>query len=288
MTTAEDPGGLPPDPPLGSAEPPPPPPPPPPGSPGAPPDASLDSEAAPAPTNRPRSDGFDLGYLFAFVFRDPRAMPKVLLGCLAFLFIPVLGLGLVALAGFGLGTTRGLLRGDEHPMPEWDDLGGILVDGLKVAVVFLAYAAVGAVVGGAFLGFTAFWALVGESIGNPAVVILSVFGGVVTIFFVAFLALLLNGLLPMGLLRLATTNRLGEAFRFNEHLTLIRANLGTFLFLLLTLLLFHFISEATILLCVIGIVPGVVWGFAASGAAIGHAGHLMGVRLEPESEGPAA
>lgn len=279
--TTEEPGGIPIDP----APEPPPPPPPAAGSPGAP--APPTGEAAPAPTNRPRSDGFDLGYLFAFVFRDPRVMPKLLLGCLAFLCIPVLGVGLVALAGFGLGTTRGMLRGDEHPMPEWDDLGGILVDGLKVAVVFLAFAAVGVIVGGAFFGFAAFWALVGESIGNPAVVILSVFGGVVTLFFVAFLVLLLNGLLPMGLLRLAATNRLGEAFRFNEHLTLIRGHLGTFLFLLLTLLLFHLLSEATILLCLIGIVPGTVWAFAASGAAIGHAGRLMGVRLEPEDAGTA-
>ena len=91
----------------------------------------------------------------------------------------------------------------------------------------------------------------------------------------------------MGLLRLAATNRLGEAFRFNEHLTLIRGHLGTFLFLLLTLLLFHLLSEATILLCLIGIVPGTVWAFAASGAAIGHAGRLMGVRLEPEDAGTA-
>lgn len=283
MTTAEDPGGLPLDP-----APEPPPPPPPAGGLAAPAPPPPSGEAAPARTNRPRSDGFDLGYLFAFVFRDPRVMPKLLLGCLAFLFIPVLGLGLVALAGFGLGTTRGLLRGDEHPMPEWDDLGGILVDGLRVAVLFLAYVAVGAIVGGAFVGFAAFWAIVGESIGDPAVVILSVFGGVVTLFFVAFLALLLNGLLPLGLLRLAATNRLGEAFRFNEHLTLIRGHLGTFLFLLLTLLLFHIVSEATILLCLIGIVPGTVWAFAASGAAIGHAGHLMGVRLEPESDGTEA
>lgn len=283
MTTAEDPGGLPLDP-----APEPPPPPPPAGSLAAPAPPTPSGEAAPARTNRPRSDGFDLGYLFAFVFRDPRVMPKLLLGCLAFLFIPVLGLGLVALAGFGLGTTRGLLRGDEHPMPEWDDLGGILVDGLRVAVLFLAYVAVGAIVGGAFVGFAAFWAIVGESIGEPAVVILSVFGGVVTLFFVAFLALLLNGLLPLGLLRLAATNRLGEAFRFNEHLTLVRGHLGTFLFLLLTLLLFHIVSEATILLCLIGIVPGTVWAFAASGAAIGHAGHLMGVRIEPEGEGTPA
>lgn len=257
---------------AGDAAAPPPPPPADAGPPAPPPD--LEPSAG-----RRKGTGFDLGYLFSFFFRDPRVVPKLLFGCLAFLFIPVLGIGLVALAGYSLATARGALRGDEHPMPEWDDLGAILLDGLKVAVVVLAYSAAGAVAGIGFLGFTALWVAIGESVGSPAVVILSVFGVVVTLFFVSFLVLVLKGLLPVGLLRLAATDRLGDAFRLSGHLRLIQAHLGTFFFLLLSLILFHILSEATVLLCIIGIVPGVFWGAAASGAAIGHAGRLMGVRV---------
>ena len=249
-----------------------------------PPPPPAESAAPPPPPDldpgKRKGTGFDLGYLFSFFFRDPRVVPKLLFGCLAFLFIPVLGIGLVALAGYALATARGALRGDEHPMPEWDDLGALLLDGLKVAVVVLAYSAAGAAAGICFLGFTALWVAIGESIGSPAVVILSVFGVVVTLFFVSFLVLVLKGLLPVGLLRLAATDRLGDAFRLSGHLRLIQANLGTFFFLLLSLILFHLLSEATVLLCIIGIVPGVFWGAAASGAAIGHAGRLMGVRVE--------
>lgn len=248
-----------------------------------PPPPPAESAAPPPPPDldpgKRKGTGFDLGYLFSFFFRDPRVVPKLLFGCLAFLFIPVLGIGLVALAGYALATARGALRGDEHPMPEWDDLGAILLDGLKVAVVVLAYSAAGAAAGICFLGFTALWVAIGESVGSPAVVILSVFGVVVTLFFVSFLVLVLKGLLPVGLLRLAATDRLGDAFRLSGHLRLIQANLGTFFFLLLSLILFHLLSEATVLLCIIGIVPGVFWGAAASGAAIGHAGRLMGVRV---------
>ena len=252
-----------------------PPPPPPAESASPPPPPDLDPDAG-----RRKGTGFDLGYLFSFFFRDPRVVPKLLFGCLAFLFIPVLGIGLVALAGYALATARGALRGDEHPMPEWDDLGAILLDGLKVAVVVLAYSAAGAAAGICFLGFIALWLVIGESVGSPAVVVLAVFGVVVTLFFVSFLVLVLQGLLPVGLLRLAATDRLGDAFRLRGHLSLIQANLGTFFFLLLSLVLFHLLSEATVLLCIIGIVPGVFWGVAASGAAMGHAGRLMGVRVE--------
>lgn len=258
-------------------------PPPPPPAAGAPPPPPPD----PAPSaGRPKDTGFDLGYLFSFFFRDPRLVPKLLFGCLAFLFIPVLGIGLVALAGYSLATTRGVLRGDEHPMPEWDDLGAILLDGLKAAVVVLAYSAAAAAAGLCFLAFSALWVAIGESVGSPAVVLLSVFGVIVTLFFVTFLVLVLKGLLPVGLLRLAATDRLGDAFRLSGHLRLIQANLGTFFFLLLSLVLFHILSEATVLLCIVGIVPGVVWGAAASGAAIGHAGRLMGLRAEAAAPDP--
>lgn len=283
------------DPPEAAPPPPPPPPedadaadadaaPPPPPAAGAAPPSDLRPSAG-----KRKGAGFDLGYLFSFFFRDPRVVPKLLFGCLAFLFIPVLGIGLVALAGYSLATTRGALRGDDHPMPEWDDLGAILLDGLKVAVVVLAYSAAGAVAGICFLAFTALWVAIGESVGSPAVVLLSVFGVIVTLFFVTFLVLVLKGLLPVGLLRLAATDRLGDAFRLSGHLSLIQANLGTFFFLLLSLVLFHVLSEATVLLCIIGIVPGVVWGAAASGAAIGHAGRLMGLRVEsPAPDLPTA
>ena len=234
----------------------------------------------------PASGGsFDLGYLFAFMFRDPRVVQKLLVGCLAVLLIPLFGLGLVALAGYSLATARGMLRGDEHPMPDWNDLGGLLLDGLKVAVVVAAFFAAAAFVGGAVFLFTAFWTFIGQSLGSPAAMVMAVFGVAVSVFFAIFLALLLFGLQPIAVLRLAASGRIGDAFRFGEHLSLIRAHLGTFLFLLLTLILFHILSEATVLLCLIGIIPGAFWGFAASGAAIGHAGRVMGVRAESGAAG---
>ena len=199
-------------------------------------------------------------------------------GCVAVLAIPVFGLGLVALLGYGLRTARATLRGDANPLPEWDDLTGILTDGLRAAAVVLGYGAIGALVAGAFLVFSFIWAAIGEAVGSPLGVIVSLIGLLGGLVFVALLILLLQGLLPIGILKLAAGGTIGPAFAFNDSVALIRANLGNFLFLLLSLLLFNILSQASVVLCIVGAIPGMFWGFAAWGAAIGHAGRLMGVR----------
>ncbi len=232
----------------------------------------------PPPSSAPKSAPFDLGALFGFAFRDPRSLSKFLIGCFAVVLIPLFGLGLVALLGFLVGTARGALRGDEHPMPEWDDPGGLLLDGLKVLGVILAYAAAAAVVGLTLLGFTVFWVGIGKSMGSAAVTVASVFGVLVSVIFLMLLVLFAKAVLPAGILQLAATGQFGAAFRINESLAMVRANSSTYLCLLLTLILFSVLADATVLLCFVGVIPGAFWGFAASGAAIGHAGRSMGVK----------
>ena len=241
---------------------------------------AAEASPPPPPPNSGAPARFDLGALFAFAFRDPRALSKFVIGSLAVLLIPLLGLGLLALLGFLVRTARGSLRGEEHPMPEWEELGGLLLDGLKALGIVLGYAAGAAALGFALLAIGLFWIAIGESMGSTAVVVAAALGTVVAAFFLLLVILLAKVLLPSGLLRLAATGQFGSAFRFGENITLIRAHPGHYIVLLLTLILFEILADASVLLCVVGAIPGAFWGFAASGAAIGHAGRLMGLRDE--------
>ena len=94
-----------------------------------PPPPPAESAAPPPPPDldpgKRKGTGFDLGYLFSFFFRDPRVVPKLLFGCLAFLFIPVLGIGLVALARRGT-RVRPFVPGLADPMGQMP--GGGLPD----------------------------------------------------------------------------------------------------------------------------------------------------------------
>ena len=66
----------------------------------------------------------------------------------------------------------------------------------------------------------------------------SALGTLVAVIFLLLVVLLAKVLLPTGLLRLAATGQFGSAFRFGENLALVGANLRTYIYLLLTLILF--------------------------------------------------
>ena len=235
----------------------------------------------PPPPAPPAPERFDLGHLFAFAFRDPNALSKFVIGSLMVVLIPLFGLGLLALLGFGVRTARGALRGEEHPMPDWDDFGGVLMDGLKAFGVIAGYTLAAVAMGLGLVAIGVFWALIGQSIGSPAVVATSVIGSLISIFFLVFAALIANALIPLGIAQLAATGRFTTGFRLNENVALIRGGFGAYIVLLLSLILFSIIADLTILLCLVGAIPGYFWGVTAAGAAIGHTGRLMGVRTEP-------
>lgn len=247
---------------LPTSEPPPPPPPP---------------DAAPAPAK----ERFDLGHLFGFAFRDPKALSKFVIGSLMVLLIPLFGVGLLALLGFGVGTARGALRGEEHPMPDWDDFGSLLIDGLKAVGVILAYSLAVVFMALFLVSIGVFWAMIGQSLGSPVVVATSVIGSLTSVFFLVLAALAAKALIPVGLLQLAATGRFSAAFQLNDNVALVRGNFGAYVVLLLSLILFALVADLTFLLCLVGLIPGHFWGMTVAGAAIGHTGRLMGVRVEP-------
>ena len=241
----------------------------------------TDEPPPPPPPAPPAPERFDLGGLFTFAFRDPKALSKFVIGSLMVVLIPLFGLGLLALLGFGVRTARGALRGDEHPMADWDDFGGVLLDGIKAFGVIAGYTLAAVVMGLILVAIGVFWALIGQSMGSPAVVATSVIGSLTSIFFLVFAALIAKALIPFGIVQLAATGRFAAAFRLNQNVGFIRANFGSYVVLLLSLILFSIIADLTIILCLVGAIPGYFWGMTVMGAAIGRTGRLMGVREEP-------
>ena len=277
----------------------------------------MNDEATIAPDAPPAR--IDLGFLFGFAFRDPRAFRKWAMGCLAVLLIPFLGFGLLWLLGFAVQTARGAMRGEEHPMPGWNQVASQVADGLRALVVALLYGAVVAAVGGGLFLVSFLIGVVGVGIaggifagivgavsevgGGPDVFgqilpelvavpvagagvigAAAVFGLVVTGWFVVLLAGFAKALLPAGLMQLAASGRIRPALGWITNLRRIRVHPGTYILLLLILVLFGIIANASLSLFLVGLVPGLFWAFTASGAAIGHAGRIMGLEVETASD----
>lgn len=223
------------------------------------------TEELPTPNGGNAASGtLDLGAILGGPFRDPRALPKFLGGCLAVIGILFFGLGLLALLGFSFQTAQRARQGVEHPMPEWADIGSLLGDGLRVLAVVLGY-----LLAPLALSIVVAVLSVIPVLGSLADVVL----GPVTV----LLGLLALVLLPVALAQMVASNEIGSAFRIQENLRLIQAHLGAYVVFLLIVILIEVLEAASLALCGIGIIPGLFWSQAAFGIGLGHSARTMGI-----------
>ena len=205
----------------------------------------------------------DFGKAFSFVFDDQDWLRKVAIAALISL-IPVIGP--LMLAGWGFAVTRRVIRGEEKPLADFSDFGGILVNGLKVAVIGLVYMLpvilVQSCSGGAL-------AIVGQESGDETLMTIiaisqACFGCLTLLYSIA------AGLvLPAAIGKFADTDELKSAFRFGEVFTLVRDNVGAYALVLLGTLVASLVASLGVIACVIGVL------FTGAYAAVIN-GHLTG------------
>jgi hypothetical protein len=210
------------------------------------------------------SGSLDLGAILGGPFRDPRALPKFLGGCLAVIGIAFFGLGLLALAGYLFQTAERARRGEEHPMPEWSDIAQLLGDGLRVWAVILGYLAPVAVLAivVAVLGFIPVLGGLANVVLGPLTFLLGLLGYL---------------LLPPALARMIASGEIRSAFAVQDNLRSIQNHLGTYAVFILIVIMIEVLSTASAALCGIGLIPGVFWAQAAGGAALGRMARAMDI-----------
>ena len=231
------------------------------------------SSAAPAPAGT-----VDFGRSFTFVTEDPEWVKKILIGG-AFAVACLLLVGVPFVLGYFSRTLRNVVAGEPRPMPEWDDLGGLFNEGLRLTAVYLLYT----------LGIVAVLAAFGCVLTLPLTLLsgsgarpseaLGLLGGlgIVALYGVLMLvSLALAVYLPAALARSALRGTVADGFAWREVLGFIRANLGNYLLTLVIYLLASFLSQFGMVLCCVGIFPAAFWGYMVLAAALGQT-----VRLSP-------
>ena len=237
-----------------------------------------------SPPSSSRPPSIDFGRCFTFVTEDPEWVKKILIGG-AFVLLSFLLVGLFFVAGYWARFMRAVAAGNERPLPEWDDLGGIFSDGLRVVGLYVA-GALGALavflllmcpIALVFLGL----AHVSSSDGVREA--LSALGGL-GIFFIYGLFILLGfGLslvFPAAAARVILKGDLSAGFDFRAVFAFVRMNLGNYLLSLVVMILAHFLSQFGVILCCVGYFPLAFWAYLTLGYAIGET-----VRLNPASIG---
>ena len=238
---------------------------------------TLPAPPPPPPPSRPTLD-FPRG--LRFTFEDPDWIKKVLIGS-GMALLAVFIIGSIWLMGYFVRVVQRAARGEERPLPEWDDWGGMLGDGLKVFGIYLCYLV------GALLPFIAIFVVLVVVVGAAGTArggreVSDALGGVMGLGFVGLYGVLwlvmiaLMIYLPAAMTRFAMTGRFGAGFEVMENLAFIRRNLVNYALTLVLYLVVSFLAQFGIVLCCVGVLPLSFWAMCVLAWALGET-----VRLDP-------
>jgi hypothetical protein len=232
---------------------------------------------ATAAPGAPRGN-IDFGRSFTFVGDDPDWAKKLLIGG-AFTFACALLVGIPFVLGYFSRTLRNVAAGASPTLPEWDDLGGLFEEGLRLTAVYLGYLLGMLVVLGALAAVAVLPLLVTSSSGKPKDAVAAVAAlGIVALYAILMLvSLVLAVYLPAALTRAALRGNVSDGFAGRENLAFIRQNLANYALALVSYLIASFLAQFGLLLCCIGVFPAAFWGYLVLAFALGQT-----VRLSPQ------
>jgi hypothetical protein len=231
----------------------------------------------------PRRDTIDFGRAFTFVTEDPDWIKKVLIGGV-FTLLASLIVGIFFVVGYWVRLLRRIVAGEARPLPEWDDLGGLFSDGLKVLGVWLVHIlAIGLVIGG--IGCLVGGLLLAVSAGlrggsgdasgalEPAVAMVALVLYPIGI----LLALAVSVYLPAAFVRVALLDRFDVGFDWRANFAFIRRQPANYALSLVIYLVASFAAQFGAVLCCVGFFPASFWAYCILAHALGET-----VRLDPQ------
>jgi hypothetical protein len=212
----------------------------------------------------------DFGRGLRFVVEDPDWLKKMLIGG-AFTLLAAFLVGAPFVMGYFVRLVRNVARGEERPLPEWNDLGGLFMDGLRAVVVTVVHVVAALIVpltlGGVMIAVVAMSAHSGgggdviEALAGVGIVAAWALGGLMML-----LALLY---VPAALLRFILYDRVSAAFEPREVLAIIRRNLGNYFLALVLYLVTNFASQLGVVLCCVGVFPLGFWSYCVLAWGLG-------------------
>jgi hypothetical protein len=231
----------------------------------------------------------DIGRAISYVTEDERWMTKlgiavVVILCGSFLLIP-----LPLLVGYQLGIMQNVMAGSKRPLPEWDDLGKLFMDGLNVIIALLVYTAPAWLLLCIGMSTTILPVLGGENedmVGALATLTIASWSVVACL--AMLFSLVLFFFVPAVMIQYARTGQLGACFRFGEVFAIVRENIVNIILVAVINFVASLIVQAiagvlisTFCLAIVGIPLawlGSVWILAVTGHLYGQIGAMGGYK----------
>ncbi len=203
----------------------------------------------------------DFGLSFSFPFQDEDWIKKIVLTAVIS-FIPVIGQ--FALMGWMVELTRRVIRGDENPLPDWADFGGILILGLKMVVIGFVYSLPLILLALPMGGISAL-------LDDDSAIAIYSFVMMCFSCFAVIYGLALAYFFPAAVGELAVTDNLGEAINPTNIIAHVRAAPSAYLLAFLGTIVAGFLAGLGIILCFVGLLFTIVYAYAIQGHLYGQA-----------------
>lgn len=226
---------------------------------------------APPPPPVPPGGGsrtIDFGRPFTYVFEDPRWVPKILIGGLMYL-LGIFLIGFFFVAGYAARLARNVAAGEARPLPEWDQWGEDLIDGVRIfGVVLVYYVPVILIAIIAFGGGAALTAVAADQSSDVGALFGSGFMSVgICLFYALILAIMV--ILPAAILLVVMRQSFTAGFDFGTIFSYIRENLANYVLALAIYLITSFIGQFGVILFCIGVIFTSFWALVATTYAFG-------------------
>jgi hypothetical protein len=219
----------------------------------------------------------DFGRAFTFTADDPNWLQKILIGG-AFALACGLVVGIPFVLGYAARTLVNTANGLVRPLPEWDDLGGLFSEGLRLTGVYLVHML------GVLLVLCAIFALLflpmilahsedpGEALGALGVMTMV---GLYGLLLLVSLATAIY--VPAALVRSALKGSFAAGLEWRENLAFIKTNLANYALALVAYLVAGFVAQFGVLLCCVGVFPAMFWSYLVLSVALGQTARLAGL-----------
>ncbi|KAB8144078.1 DUF4013 domain-containing protein [Chloroflexia bacterium SDU3-3] len=208
----------------------------------------------------------DIGKAFGFVFEDERWITKVLIGGLL-VWIPIVNF---AVFGYMLKVAENVAKGSSTPLPEWSDFGDLFMRGLYYVIIYIVYSLPSIIVScifGVIQGGLTASADQSSDAAAGGVVLLACIGNIITL----VLSIGTMFVLYPALARYVATGSLSEAFKFGEVFSSARANVSTWVMVILVAILAGLVGSLGLIACVIGVIFTLFYAQVVQGHVLGQA-----------------